>query len=753
MSLPLAARGPVSAALGHDERDYRVLGLRARNPAQGLGMAFSRAGVTVAAGKTRFHLSLIAYGRGGTLRRVDRVSPQVLANRVAYPHGGVREWYANGPLGLEQGFDVARAPARGRGTLTLSLALSGDIRARLQRQGVLLQGPHAVLRYGGLSASDARGRTLNSWLELAPGRLLIHVDDRRAVYPLKVDPFVQQGELTASDGAEEDHLGFAVAVSGNTIVAGARLHEVGANEQQGAVYVFTMPASGWANATERAKLTASDGAEQDELGYSVAVSGNTVVAGARFHRVANEKQGAAYVFTMPASGWANTTQTAELSASDGAARDELGYSVAVSGNTVVAGARFHRVGANGHQGAAYVFTMPASGWANTTTQAAELSASDGAAADGLGYSVAVSGNTVVAGAPFHRVGANEQQGAAYVFTMPASGWANTTTQAAELSASDGAAADGLGYSVAVSGNTVVAGARFHQVGANGHQGAVYVFTMPASGWANTTQAAELSASDGAARDELGYSVAVSGNTVVAGARFHRVGANEKQGAVYVFTMPASGWANETESAELAASDGAEGDELGYSVAVSGNTIAAGAPKHMVGANEEQGATYAYTNPPSTLASGGGSSSIRTLPVSRVLPRISSVHQSHSTWRLGGRLARISARKKVQVGTTFSFSLNVPAVISFNFTQRVSGRKVRGKCRAQTKKNRRRPGCQRTFTAGTLYFTGHSGTNTVAFQGRISSSVRLKPGHYALQITAANSAGHSSSRQLTFTIVK
>ena len=693
MSLPLAARGPVSAALGHDERDYRVLGLRARNPAQGLGMAFSRAGVTVAAGKTRFHLSLIAYGRGGTLRRVDRVSPQVLANRVAYPHGGVREWYANGPLGLEQGFDVARAPARGRGTLTLSLALSGDIRARLQRQGVLLQGPHAVLRYGGLSASDARGRTLNSWLELAPGRLLIHVDDRRAVYPLKVDPFVQQGELTASDGAEEDHLGFAVAVSGNTIVAGARLHEVGANEQQGAVYVFTMPASGWANATERAKLTASDGAEQDELGYSVAVSGNTVVAGARFHRVANEKQGAAYVFTMPASGWANTTQTAELSASDGAARDELGYSVAVSGNTVVAGARFHRVGANGHQGAAYVFTMPASGWANTTTQAAELSASDGAAADGLGYSVAVSGNTVVAGA------------------------------------------------------------RFHQVGANGHQGAVYVFTMPASGWANTTQAAELSASDGAARDELGYSVAVSGNTVVAGARFHRVGANEKQGAVYVFTMPASGWANETESAELAASDGAEGDELGYSVAVSGNTIAAGAPKHMVGANEEQGATYAYTNPPSTLASGGGSSSIRTLPVSRVLPRISSVHQSHSTWRLGGRLARISARKKVQVGTTFSFSLNVPAVISFNFTQRVSGRKVRGKCRAQTKKNRRRPGCQRTFTAGTLYFTGHSGTNTVAFQGRISSSVRLKPGHYALQITAANSAGHSSSRQLTFTIVK
>jgi hypothetical protein len=366
--------------------------------------------------------------------------------------------------------------------------------------------------------------------------------------------------------------------------------------------------------------------------------------------------------------------------------------------------------------------------------------------------VAVWGNTIVAGAPFHRVGANQQQGAVYVFTMPASGWANAT-QAAELSASDGAVYDGLGYSVAVSGSTVVAGAHFHRVGANEKQGAVYVFTMPASGWANATRAAELGASDGAARDELGYLVAVSGNTIVAGARFHQFGPNEKQGAVYLFTMPASGWATATENAELAASDGAGRDELGYAAAVSGTTIAAGAPKHMVGANEEQGAAYAYPNPPSTLARGGGSSSVLALPISRVAPRISSVHQSHSTWRLGGKLARISARRKVPVGTTFSFSLNVPAAISFNFTQRVSGREVRGKCRAQTKKNRRSPGCQRRFTAGSLYFTGHSGRNTVAFQGRISSSIRLKPGHYALQITAANSAGHSSSQQLTFTIVK
>jgi len=141
-----------------------------------------------------------------------------------------------------------------------------------------------------------------------------------------------------------------------------------------------------------------------------------------------------------------------------------------------------------------------------------------------------------------------------------------------------------------------------------------------------------------------------------------------------------------------------------------------------------------------------------LPVSRVAPTISSVHQSHSTWRLGLKLAQISARKKAPVGTTFSLSLNVPAAISFTFTQRVSGRKVRGKCVAQTKRKRRGPTCQRTVKAANLSFIGHSGTNRVAFQGRISRSNKLKPGHYTLLITAENSAGHSSPHQLTFTIV-
>jgi hypothetical protein len=297
-----------------------------------------------------------------------------------------------------------------------------------------------------------------------------------------------------------------------------------------------MPASGWANATQTAELTASDGAARDHFGTGVAISGDTIVVGASGQRVgAHAAQGAAYMFTMPASGWANATQSAKLTASNGGAGDNLGWAVAVSGNTIVAGAPRHEVGAHAKQGAAYVFRMPASGWAGAIRQSAELTASNGGTGDHLGWEVGISGNTIVAGAPFHTVGADTHQGAVYVFRMPASGWVGAIRQRAELTASNGREADRLGWSVAVAGNTVVAGAPYHQVGAGQQRGTAYVFTMPASGWrASATQSSELTASNGRTDDHLGLAAAVSGRTVVAGAPFHQPGVNEQQGALYAF---------------------------------------------------------------------------------------------------------------------------------------------------------------------------------------------------------------------------
>jgi hypothetical protein len=135
------------------------------------------------------------------------------------------------------------------------------------------------------------------------------------------------------------------------------------------------------------------------------------------------------------------------------------------------------------------------------------------------------------------------------------------------------------------------------------------------------------------------------------------------------------------------------------------------------------------------------------------PNLENVSQSHSTWREGNKLASYSRKKKAPVGTTFKFVLNQQAVVSFAFTQQVVGRKVKGKCVAQTNGNRRKPSCKRTVTQGILSFSGHSGLNTVSFQGRISSSKKLAFGTYALVITATNATGQSAKARLNFTIVK
>jgi hypothetical protein len=140
------------------------------------------------------------------------------------------------------------------------------------------------------------------------------------------------------------------------------------------------------------------------------------------------------------------------------------------------------------------------------------------------------------------------------------------------------------------------------------------------------------------------------------------------------------------------------------------------------------------------------------------PILGNVRETAKTWREGNALAHISAngtrKKKLPLGTTFSFTLNQQARVGFAVTQQVAGHKVKGKCLATTRKNRKKPSCKRTVTQGTLSFTGHTGTDKVSFQGRISASKKLRPGRYTLVITATNAAGqHSTPKQLSFTIVK
>jgi len=652
-SLPANAQAPVSAALGKDDSSYwarpSAEGFRAENARQALAADFTKQGTEVRSHNQRWVLETQAYGYGNVLHPLKAVAPQANANRVEYRRDGVTEWYANGPLGLEQGFTLTHRPGTANGQpLTLELGLSGDLVAALESAGsdkksnaLELRGKDgkAALHYTGLQARDASGRELRSWLELSGERLLVRVDDRAARYPVVIDPWVQLAELTASDGAAHVSFGYSIAVSGSTVVVGSPFSYGEYNPGQGAAYVFGPSGTGW---TQQAELTPAGGGEC--FGTSVAVSGGTAVVG-------DSCSLAAYVFVQSGTDW---SQTAELTSSDGSAGDNFGASVAVSGNTAVVGAIYHTVGSNGDQGAAYVFVQSGTDWSQT----AELTSSDGAAGDNFGTSVAVSGSTAVVGALNHTVGSNAQQGAGYVFV----GRGGTWSQQAELTASDGAAGDNFGNSVAVSGSTAVVGAPDHTVGSNSYQGAAYIFVQSGTDW---SQQAELTSSDGAAGDFFGTSVAVSGSTAVVGAIYHTVGSNGDQGAGYVFVQSGTDW---SQTAELTSSDGAAGDNFGASVAVSGSTAVVGAPYHTVGSNAQQGAAYVFGLSPFTFSPTSLSFGNQTINTTSAPQTVTITNSGTSTVNISS----ISATEYFEVtattcGSTLDVGASCTATVTFTPT--------------------------------------------------------------------------------------
>ena len=322
---------------------------------------------------------------------------------------------------------------------------------------------------------------------------------------------------------------------------------------------------------QQAKLTASDGAANDFFGLSVAVSGDTAVVGSYKSDVDGKAdQGAAYVFAKPASGWAGTlTETAKLTASDGGPGDWLGFSVSIAADTIAVGAP-----KNADRGAVYVFNRPASGWAGPLTETAKLTASEFTPFQEFGQSVAISTDAIVSVAPKADVGENIAQGAAYLFARPAGGWASGT-ESVKLLASDGIALDSLGlaagdHSVAISGDTVVVGSGLK----NDSEGAAYVWQRPPLGWGGTMLSnAKLVASDGEPSDNFGFGVAVDGDTVVVGA-----GRNGGGGGAYVFQQPTSGWSGViNETAKLTASAAVNDLFFGRAVNISGNTVIVGGP--------------------------------------------------------------------------------------------------------------------------------------------------------------------------------
>jgi outer membrane protein assembly factor BamB len=313
--------------------------------------------------------------------------------------------------------------------------------------------------------------------------------------------------------------------------------------------------------TQTKKLTASDAAANDRFGYSVATHGDTVVIGA-YGKDSQPgmipiSKGEAYIFERNQGGTENWGQVKILTPSDAAVNDWFGWSVAIDVDTVVVGALVK----DSNRGAAYIFERNQGGTENWG-QVKKLTASDAAGGDDFGSSVSINSNTVVVGAWVK----NSNAGAAYIFERNQGG-AENWGEVKKLTASDAATFGYFGYSVAINADTLV-------IGSYGKQpGAAYIFERNQGGAENWGEVKKLTASDGIGGDQFGISVAINIDTVAVGANHGNRGTS---GAVYMFERNQGGAANWGQVQELTANDANLLDEFGISVAIEGDIMVVGA---------------------------------------------------------------------------------------------------------------------------------------------------------------------------------
>ncbi|HEX5689201.1 MAG TPA: FG-GAP repeat protein, partial [Roseiflexaceae bacterium] len=446
--------------------------------------------------------------------------------------------------------------------------------------------------------------------------------------------WTQQARLTVAEGEYDDYFGIAVALEGDTALIGAPRHTV-TTASQGAAYVFIRNGTSWAL---QQRILNTNPEANERFGNAVALSGENALIGAYFS--GPDERGAAYSFRRGATGQRGATewtQTGTLLAPNPKKDARLGISVALSGDTAVVGAARGLFDTGDDQRSAYVFVYSGE-WLPVRHLGSEL----GAANDGFGYAVALEGETVLIGA-YRTAVTGADQGAAYVLTLRDSRHAeqqkliaadgkkddyfgsavalagDTLIIAAvgtnsysgavyvftrtgtppewrfqqKLTAPDGAIGDNFGEAVALSGNTLLVGAPFSD-GRLANQGAVYPFTRTGTLWQLAGRPFTTSGTDAAPNMHFGQSIALHGDLAVIGAP----GLNNARGAVFVFTRASAG-ASWTQQTKFSAEDGTDKARLGESVALAGNTVAAGAPYDTINGNKDQGSVSLFDLNPGT----------------------------------------------------------------------------------------------------------------------------------------------------------
>ena len=383
----------------------------------------------------------------------------------------------------------------------------------------------------------------------------------------------ETAKLVASNAAAADYFAVSVALDDDTLVIGAYGDDYGVDTtDSGAAYVFAREAGVWGQQDYLVDLLGND---LDYFGYAVAVDGETVIVGAYLADVGNALDaGAAYVFVRSGGTW---TQQAKLVASDAADDDWFGYSVAVAADTAVIGAHQADLPGKTDAGAAYVFLRSGSVWIPQT----KLTALDGAASDYLGRSVAISRETTVIGANGADLPGKDSAGAAYVFVRTGSVW----TQQGKLVASDAAAFDNFGFTVAADLDTAVIEAIFDDHAGGSNAGSAYVFFRSGGAW---SQQAKLTASDAASSDSFGRAVALSGDAAMVGANQDDHSGRSNAGSAYQFARAGGSW---TQRAKAIASDSASSDFFGSSVAIDAASAVIGAAFDDHAGGNDAGSVY------------------------------------------------------------------------------------------------------------------------------------------------------------------
>lgn len=404
-------------------------------------------------------------------------------------------------------------------------------------------------------------------------------------------------KAVAVDRENSDRFGYAVDISGNYAVVGAYSDDFGAtNPNMGSAYIFEK--AGAVDWTFVQKINNSDQDDYDRFGWSVAIDGDYIIVGA-YGEDHNEvdaenlsKAGSAYIFERNDAGVWNEVD--KLVASDRSENDEFGWSVAISGTTAIVGAHFESHNTAGtsyihHSGSVYIFDRLGDG---TWNQTQKIVASDRSPditypagdvedlSDKFGHSLAIHNNYLIVGAYHNDYNADgtiplSEAGAAYIFERSGGTW----TEATKLISLDRETTDEFGYSVAIHGNfaTVSAPREDDNLDAGSviNAGAIYTFERESGVW-NQTQ--KITASDRHPGDRLGWSIDIDANKIVAGAPEANTDEEDaftlsNAGALFTFELIGATW---NEINKVDASDRREEDMLGTSVRISNNVIIAGA---------------------------------------------------------------------------------------------------------------------------------------------------------------------------------